>query len=50
MNRYLQTQVKSIHNEKSMTVTKVEIAPKLRAGELRLNSGNRNQLKGEKVV
>jgi hypothetical protein len=50
MNKYLQTQVKSIHNEKSMTVTKVEIAQKLRAGELRLNSGKRNRLKGEKVV
>jgi hypothetical protein len=50
MDRYLRTQVKSIHDEKSMIVTKVEIAPKLRAGELRLNGGKRNRLKGEKVV
>jgi hypothetical protein len=50
MDRYLQTQVKSIYDEKSMTVTKVEIAPKLRARELRLNGGKRNQLKREKVV
>jgi hypothetical protein len=50
MDRYLQTQVKSIHDEKSMIMTKVGIAPKLRAGELRLNGGKRNQLKGEKVV
>jgi hypothetical protein len=50
MDRYLRTQVKSMHDEKSMTVTKVEIAPKLRAGELRLNGGKRNRLKGEKVV
>jgi hypothetical protein len=38
MDRYLRTQVKSIHDEKSMIVTKVAVAPKLRAGELRLNS------------
>jgi hypothetical protein len=50
MDRYLRTQVKSIHDEKSMTVTKVQIALKLRAGELRLNGGKRNRLKGEKVV
>jgi hypothetical protein len=50
MDRYLRTQVKSIHDEKSMTVTKVEIAPKLRAGELRLNGGKRNRLKGKNVV
>jgi hypothetical protein len=50
MDRYLRTQVKSIHDEKSMIVTKVGIAPKLRAGELRLNGGKRNRLKGEKVV
>jgi hypothetical protein len=35
---------------RSMTVTKDEIAPKLRAGELRLNGGKRNRLKREKVV
>jgi hypothetical protein len=50
MDRYLRTQVKSIHDEKSMIVTKVGIAPKLRAGEIRLNGGKRNRLKGEKVV
>ena len=50
MYRYLRTQVKSIHDEKSMTVMKVEIAPKLRAGELRLNGGKRNRLKGENAI
>jgi hypothetical protein len=50
MDRYLRTQVKSIHDEKSMIVTKVGIAPKLRAGEIRLNGGKRNRLKGENVV
>jgi hypothetical protein len=49
MDRYLRTQVKSIHDEKSLTVTKVKIAPKLRAGELRLNGGKRNRLKGERM-
>jgi hypothetical protein len=49
MNRYLRTQVKSIHDEKSMIVTKVVIAPKLRARELRLNRGKRNQLKGKRL-
>jgi hypothetical protein len=33
-----------------MIVTKVEAAPKLRAGELRLNGGKRNRLKGEKAI
>jgi hypothetical protein len=50
MDRYLRTQVKSIHDEKSMIVTKVGIASKLHAGELRLNGEKRNRLKGEKVV
>jgi hypothetical protein len=50
MDRYLRTQDKSIHDEKNMTVTKVKIAPKLHAGELRLNGGKRNLLKGEKAV
>jgi hypothetical protein len=50
MDRYLRTQVKSIHDEKSMMVTKLGIALKLRAGELRLNGGKRNRLKGKKVV
>jgi hypothetical protein len=31
-------------------VMKVEVAPKLRAGELRLNGGKRNRLKGEKSI
>ena len=48
MDRYLWTQVKSIHNDKSMIVTKVVVAPKLRARELRLNREKRNRLKGEK--
>ena len=48
MDRYLRTQVKSIHDEKSMIVTKVAATPKLCARELRLNYGKRNRLKGEK--
>jgi hypothetical protein len=44
MNRYLRTRVKS------MIVTKVGVAPKLRARELRLNSGKRNRLIGEKAI
>jgi hypothetical protein len=50
MDRYLRTQVKSIHDEKSMIVTKVAVATKLRARELRLNRGKRNRLKGEKAI
>jgi hypothetical protein len=50
MSRYLRTQVKSIYNVKSMVVTKVGVAPKLRARELRLNGGKRNRLKGEKAI
>jgi hypothetical protein len=50
MDRYLRTQVKSIHDEKSMIVTKISVAPKLRASELRLNGGKRNRLKGEKAI
>jgi hypothetical protein len=50
MDRYLQTQVKSIHDEKSMIVMKVVVAPKLRAMEHRLNHGKRNRLKGEKAI
>jgi hypothetical protein len=42
MDRYFRTQVKSIYDEKSMIVTKVVVAPKLRARELRLNGGKRN--------
>jgi hypothetical protein len=48
MDRYLRTQVKSVHDDKSMIVTKVVVAPKLRARELRLNREKRNRLKGEK--
>jgi hypothetical protein len=50
MNRYLRTRVKSIHDVKSMVETKADVAPKLRVREFRLNSGKRNQLKGEKVI
>ena len=49
MNRYLWTQAKSMYDVKSMIVTKVGVAPKLRAGELRLNARKRNQLKGERL-
>jgi hypothetical protein len=42
--------IKSIHDEKSMIVRKVAIAPKLCARELRLNRGKRNRLKGEKAI
>jgi hypothetical protein len=50
MNRYIRTQVKGIHDEKSMIVTKVVVALKLRARELRLNGGKRNRLTGEKAI
>jgi hypothetical protein len=33
-----------------MIATKVGIAPKLRARELRLNGGERNRLKGGKAI
>jgi hypothetical protein len=42
MDRHLRTQVKRIHDEKNMIVTKVAAAPKLRARELRLNREKRN--------
>jgi hypothetical protein len=45
MDRYLWTQDKSIHDGKSMIVTKVAVAPKLRARELRLNREKRNRLR-----
>jgi hypothetical protein len=48
MNRYLRTRAKSMYDVKSMIVTKVGVAPKLHAGEFRLNGGKRNRLKGEK--
>ena len=50
MNRYLRTQAKSMYDVKSMIVMKVGVAPKLRAGELRVNGGERNRLKGEKAI
>jgi hypothetical protein len=50
MNRYLRTRVKSIYNVKSMVMTKAGVAVKLRARELRLNGGKRNQHKGEKTI
>jgi hypothetical protein len=50
MDRYLRTQDKSIYDGKSMIMTKVIIAPKLHARELRLNRGKRNRLKGEKAI
>jgi hypothetical protein len=50
MNRYLRTQVKSIYDVRSMMLTKVGVAPKLRTRELRLNNGKRNRLKGEKAI
>jgi hypothetical protein len=50
MDRYLRIHDKSVHDEKSMIVRKVAVAPKLRAGELRLNGGKRNPLKGEKAI
>jgi hypothetical protein len=42
--------IKSIHNEKGMTVTKAADAPKLCTRELRLSHGKRNRLKGEKAI
>jgi hypothetical protein len=50
MSRYLRTLVKSIHDMESMVVMKADVAPKLRARELRLNGGKRNRLKGEKAI
>jgi hypothetical protein len=50
MNMYLRTRVKTIHDVKNMVETKADVAPKLRARELRLNGGKRNRLKGEKAI
>jgi hypothetical protein len=50
MNRYLRTQVKTIHDVKNMAETKADVAPKLHARELRLNGEKRNRLKGEKAI
>jgi hypothetical protein len=49
VNRYLRTRAKSIYNVKSMIVTKVGVAPKLRAGELRLNGEKGTDLKGKRL-
>jgi hypothetical protein len=50
MNRYLRTRAKSMYDVKSLIVTKVGVAPKLHAGEFRLNGRKRNRLKGEKAI
>jgi hypothetical protein len=47
---YLQTWVKSMYDVKSMIVTMVGVALKLRARVLWLNSEKRNRLKGEKAI
>jgi hypothetical protein len=47
---YLWTRVKTVHDVKSMVETKADVAPKLRARELRLNDKKRNRLKGEKAI
>jgi hypothetical protein len=49
MNSYLQTRVKSMYDVKSMIVTKVRVALKLRAREFQLNSEKRNDLKGKRL-
>ena len=50
MNRYLQTQVKTIYDVKSMVETKTDVAPKLLARELQRNGKKRNPLKEEKAI
>jgi hypothetical protein len=47
MSRYLRTLVKSIHDMKSMVVMKADVAPRLRARELRLNGEKGTNLKGK---
>jgi hypothetical protein len=39
-----------MYDVKSMIVMKVGVVRKLRAGELLLNGGKRNRLKGEKAI
>jgi hypothetical protein len=39
---YLRTRAKSMYDVKSMIEMKVGVAPKLRAGKLRLNDGKKN--------
>jgi hypothetical protein len=41
--------IKSIHNKKGMIVTKVAVAPKLCAREIRLNHKKRTDLKGKRL-
>jgi hypothetical protein len=50
MNRYLRTWVKTIYDVISVTETKTDTAPKLRARELRRNGEKRNRLKEEKTI
>jgi hypothetical protein len=50
MNRHIRTRVKTIYDVKSMVETKADVAPKLRARELRFSGGKRNRLKGEKAI
>jgi hypothetical protein len=50
MDKYLRTQDKSIHDGRSMVMTKVAAAPKLCSRELRLNRRKRNRLKRERDV
>jgi hypothetical protein len=50
MYRNLRIQDEVVHNMKSRIEMKVELAPKLRARELRLNNRKRNRLKKEKAI
>jgi hypothetical protein len=50
MYRNLRNQNKTVHNMKNMVEMKVDAAPKLHAGELRLSGRKRNRLKGEKAI
>jgi hypothetical protein len=50
MDRYIWIRDKSVHDDKSMIVTKVAVAPKLRTRELWLIRGKRNRLKGYLVL
>jgi hypothetical protein len=50
MSMYLRTRVKSIHDVKSMVVTKAGVAPKLRAKELRLSGEKKNRHNGEMAI
>jgi hypothetical protein len=50
MYKNLRTRVEAVHNMESRIGTKVELAPKLHARELRLSSRKRNRLKEEKAI